>query len=261
MRTRRLLPLRRPDSCHLCDRHLQPGTEAWWDPANRTVTCLRCDAEAPADPFDGVDPALRGTAGGSAQAEHDRRAGGSKRKEQAVEAWQKGADGERRLSALLHREAGRGRLMVLDDRRIPGSSANIDHIAVAASGVYVIDAKNYAGALKRTTEGFGRRRTERLMVNARDRTTLAIAMDRQTGAVRAAIGLLDDPRSVPVIPVLCFVGTDDWGLFDPAFTIGDVHVVRPRALRTLLGRQGPLDGAARNRLARLLSARLTPATP
>lgn len=33
------------------------------------------------------------------------------------------------------------------DRRIPGSRANIDHIAVAATGVWVIDTKNATGAL------------------------------------------------------------------------------------------------------------------
>lgn len=150
--------------------------------------------------------------------------------------------------------------MVLDDRRIPGSSANIDHIAIAHSGLYVIDAKNYSGTVERRTEGFGRRRTEHLIVKGRDRTKLATAMDRQTDAVRAAIGQLDEAGNVPVIPVLCFVGTDNWGLLDPAFTIGDVHVLWPRALRKLLRREGPLDSAARTKLVRLLSTQLRPAS-
>ena len=36
-------------------------------------------------------------------------------------------------------------IAVLHDRRIPGSKANIDHIAITAAGIWVIDAKRYKG--------------------------------------------------------------------------------------------------------------------
>jgi hypothetical protein len=260
MAPRRLLQLRYPASCDLCGSDLPARTQAWWDSASHTATCLPCDLESPADPFAGVDPEMRGIAGGSAQVEHDRRAAKHNHNRRSTEAWQKGADGERHLSALLHKEAGRGQLTVLDDLIIPGSKANIDHIAIAPSGIYVIDAKNYSGTVDRKAEGFGRRRTERLIVKGRDRTKLATAMERQTGAVRAALVQLDPTADFPVMPVLCFVGKDNWGLIDPAFTIGNVHVLWPRALRKLLRRGGSLDGSTRAKLARLLSTQLSPAS-
>jgi len=48
------------------------------------------------------------------------------------------------FAASLDRLAGEG-LYFLHDRRIPPTRANIDHIVIAPTGVYVIDAKNYAG--------------------------------------------------------------------------------------------------------------------
>lgn len=260
MAARRLLRLRYPGSCGLCKCDLEPGTKAWWDSAAASATCVVCDVEKPADPFVGVDPELRGTAGGSAQAEHDRRVARFDGSRANGDSWQKGADGERRLSSVLHKEAGRGRLVVLDDRLIPGTRANIDHIAIAPSGVYVIDAKNYAGKVERRVEGFGRRRVERLFVKGRDRTKLVTGMERQIDAVRAAFDRFDVGPEAPIIPILCFVGIENWGLLDPRFTVADVEVLWPRALRKLFRRQGPLTGTARTKYARLLSTQLSPAS-
>ncbi len=44
---------------------------------------------------------------------------------------------------------------MLHDRRIPGSRANIDHIAIATSGVWVIDAKRYKGKVQVSRPLFG----------------------------------------------------------------------------------------------------------
>jgi hypothetical protein len=61
---------------------------------------------------------------------------------------------------------------VLHDRRVPGSKANIDHLSVGPAGVFVIDAKQYSGALeKRDLRGWFRV-DERLYVAGRDRTKL-----------------------------------------------------------------------------------------
>ena len=131
----RVITLRYPAGCAQCGRRLEPGSEAWWDGAAHTATCLTCKLEAPPDPFCDVDDDLRGTAGGSAQEEADRKnqAGHSQR---STEPWEKGSYGERLLSKYLHEEAGRGQLLILDDRQIPGTKANIDLIAIAPSGVY-----------------------------------------------------------------------------------------------------------------------------
>lgn len=39
------------------------------------------------------------------------------------------------------------------DRRIPPTRANIDHIVIAPTGVYVIDAKNYTGRAQLSIKG------------------------------------------------------------------------------------------------------------
>lgn len=59
-------------------------------------------------------------------------------KRQTTEAWGVGAEGERTVAARLEGVPG---ITVLHDRHIPRSRANIDHIAVGPSGVFVIDAK------------------------------------------------------------------------------------------------------------------------
>lgn len=67
-----------------------------------------------------------------------------------------GGVGEEKLAAALNRRAG-PELRVLHDGRIPGSRANIDHLAVTPTGVYVIDAKRYHGAPGvRFSKPFGR---------------------------------------------------------------------------------------------------------
>lgn len=61
-------------------------------------------------------------------------------------AWNTGADGEETLAAHLAKRCPEA--IVLHDRRIPGGRANIDHLATAPSGVYVIDAKRYRGKIE-----------------------------------------------------------------------------------------------------------------
>jgi hypothetical protein len=53
--------------------------------------------------------------------------------------WRRGAEGEVATAMLLARLPRR--YVVLHDRRIPGSRANIDHLVVGPTGVWVIDTK------------------------------------------------------------------------------------------------------------------------
>jgi hypothetical protein len=255
--TCRLITLRYPACCAQCERPLPPGSEAWWDQAQRTATCLACKLEAPPNPFCDVDDELRGTAGGSAQEEADRkaRAGHSRR---STEAWEKGSDGERRLSDFLHEEVGRGHLLILDDRRVPGTKANIDLVAIAPSGVYVVDAKHYDGKVEVGDTGFGRWRRQHLIVKGRDRTPLVDKMEGQVRAVRAALDSVDGNGDVPVYPVVSFVGAE-WDLFCTSFTVNGVQVMAPRPLRRRMRKEGSIGAERRAQLARLLSIRLLPA--
>jgi hypothetical protein len=61
-----------------------------------------------------------------------------------IREWERVAVGERRLGVRLDSLTGQG-IVVLHDRRVPGSRTNIDHIAVTPTGVRVIDTERYQG--------------------------------------------------------------------------------------------------------------------
>ena len=124
---------------------------------------------------------LSGKAGASARREHDRRkqkreAGVRERHPriggamlalqgapQHESRWAHGAGGEELVAQELAKRCPE--VAVLHDRRIPGSRANIDHIAVAPTGVWVIDTKRYKGKVQVAKPLFGK---PTLKVNGRD---------------------------------------------------------------------------------------------
>lgn len=157
---------------------------------------------------------------------------------QSTRAWSVGAEGERMLSEMLGSMANDS-LRVLHDRRIPRTTANIDHLVVCPSGVFVVDAKRYRNAPPelRVEGGLFRPRVELLYVRGRDRTSLVAGMHKQVGLVRAA--LADQPE-ITVRGVLCFIDAD-WPLIGGSFTVNDVAVVWPKKLKAILTEPGPLN--------------------
>ena len=69
----------------------------------------------------------------------------SKRKHDAL--WQWGAVGEYLVATSLHRALGHN-AVILNDHKVPGRQANIDHLVVAPSGVWVFDAKKRSGLIE-----------------------------------------------------------------------------------------------------------------
>ena len=141
---------------------------------------------------------------------------------------------------------------MLHDRRIPRTRANIDHIAVTRSGIWVIDAKRYKGRPTLKVEGgILRPREEKLLVGRRDYTTLVDGVRKQVGVVRELA------REVPVTGALCFVEAD-WPLIGGSFTTNEVHVLWPKLLtkRLVEANEGPFNPESIS--AELLS-RLAPA--
>ena len=57
-----------------------------------------------------------------------------------VQRWRRGAEGERRTAVVLGGLSAR-RWSVRHDLRIPGSRANIDHVVIGRTGVWVVDSK------------------------------------------------------------------------------------------------------------------------
>jgi hypothetical protein len=61
--------------------------------------------------------------------------------------WLRGSAGERETAAILDR-LPRRRWTVLHDRAIPGSRANVDHLVIGPTGVWVVDSKAYRAPLR-----------------------------------------------------------------------------------------------------------------
>ena len=164
---------------------------------------------------------------------------------QSTRAWSSGADGEQALGGMLERIAG-PELRVLHDRRSPRTKANIDHLVICPSGVFVVDSKRYVNRRPelRVEGGILRPRVELLMVGGRDRTNLVDGVDKQVGLVRAALA---DQPDVPVRGMLCFIDAD-WPLIGGDFMVRDVGVLWPKKLSRLLTAPGPL---APDRIAEL----------
>ncbi len=240
--------LRYAGHCRVCGSALPASSEAIYERASKTVRCVTHDdvndvpAARPA-----IDP---GTPGASARREFERRQ--ARREDrirtkhpklgglilrvsddpQSTRAWDTGAVGEERLGHRLN-ELASATLRVLHDRRIPGSRANIDHIAVTQTGVYVIDAKKYRGRPRLKVEGGPLRpRKERLLVGSRDCTRLVDGVLRQSEVVTGLLG-----AEIPVRAHLCFVEAD-WPLIGGAFSTRKVAVLWPKKLYPLLMADG-----------------------
>ena len=172
-------------------------------------------------------------------------------------AWAKGASGEEQLGSALDALTDKG-VIVLHDRQIPGSRANIDHIAIAASGVWVIDAKRYTGQIEKRDVGGWLRADLRLYVGRRDRTAAVHGLGPQIDAVDSVLAGVD--VAAPIRPVLCFVGSEAaWGTTIRPFVIDGVLVTWGKALRKRITAGGPLSREAVTHVARVLDSHLRPA--
>jgi Nuclease-related domain len=266
----KLMHLRFDGVCRVCGMPLPAKTEAVYERSNKTVRCVS-HVEAPSD-GPGLEAVIEsGTPGASARREFERRKALREQRirdkyprlgglihalndePQSTTAWDKGALGEERLGKRLN-ELASGRLRVLHDRRIPGTRANIDHLAVTPTGVYVIDPKKYAGRPHLRVEGgLLRPRVEKLIVGTRDCTKLVDGVLRQVDVVRRVIG-----EAVPVHGVLCFIESD-WALLAVSFTARGVEVLWPKKLYPKLRADGPIGIETVSELHRTLASALPPA--
>lgn len=154
-------------------------------------------------------------------------------------------------------------MLFLHNRRLGVGQrrGDIDHVAVAPGGVFVIDAKALTAArvAVRTRGGlFGPARQE-LWVSGRDRSTFVAGSVRQQAAVRAALAA-DDPVTgagdAEVAGVLCFLGATIAGWRWRPPRIGGVHLLGPAGTARLLCRPGPLGSEDRRVVWAHLAARL-----
>lgn len=284
----REMKLRYAATCASCGAALPPGTLARWDGAAKVATCSLCSSLEASIAADGVPlnpmPLDRGTAGRSARGQYERRSERERAKKQqkidedeawrqqakterpirgriasaftprptmtaespSTRSWGVGAVGEEKVGAMLELCA---ELVVIHDRRVPGSKANIDHLVVAPTGIFVVDPKRYRGQVHKRDVGSLFRPDVRLFVGRRDCSKQVAGVRWQGARLRAALG--DVYASVPIYMTLCFVDSQ-WGAFTRPFVVDGVWVGWPRALRAHLTNDGPICAAQREEIARTL---------
>jgi Nuclease-related domain len=172
--------------------------------------------------------------------------------------WGKGSRGESRLAAFVEREVGDA-VIPLHDRLIPGTRGNIDHIFVASTGVWVVDAKALKGKVVQREVGPIWRRENEVYVGGRNRTNLSKSVEKQVAAVIAALKPNPEFKGTDVHAALCFLDSE-WSLLDFPFQVGFVWVMYPGALRKRLKKKGSLSREKMERIARRLDLSLPRAT-
>ncbi|MDW3214975.1 MAG: nuclease-related domain-containing protein [Ilumatobacteraceae bacterium] len=64
------------------------------------------------------------------------------RLQREAEKWERGAEGERRIAAVLDRLPTE--YVVFHDLQLPNSKANVDHLVIGPTGIWAVDSKNYS---------------------------------------------------------------------------------------------------------------------
>jgi hypothetical protein len=156
-------------------------------------------------------------------------------------AWRRGARGERRTARRLRRLQRRG-YVVFHDLAMPGSRANIDHLLIGPTGVFVIDSKQYSGRIEQTPDG-------RVWHNH-------YPLDEQLATVRAEAGAVEAILGAPVIPLVCVHGASvQWG----GLVAQSVGIVPAGQLGAALGADAVLSAEQIAVLAGTAQAHLRPA--
>ena len=246
-------PLPYGGTCAGCGGKIERREKGWHDPVASKVMCTKCrppeGALASPSPVPEPDTPSNPVGGSSALRVYERHKDPN---------FRKGATGEYLMDQFLHRTLSDGEV-ILTDRRLPGTDANIDNVVVASSGVWIIDSKKWNGKIKykaSTLTGIDMH----LFVGGEDRTT---EIDKIYRLVIPIAQLVDD-RSVPIHPALVFV-EGDWKLSVTArhllkkpYNHERVWISPPRLLAKLIKEPGPLDEEAVTKVGRLLDSKLKP---
>lgn len=274
----KIIRLRYAGTCG-CGHSLPAGTQAGWDPATRRVVCAECVSVSGVPAQRPPPPAETGQAGASLEAEYRRRRAAQEARLHAAHphlapllravskepttttAFKVGADAERRAAEVIARSCGDDVHLLFNRRLGRGRQrGDIDMIAIAAEGVFVIDVKCRSGAeiAVRCVGGLLAPVRETLLIGGRDRTCLLDSLARQLDAVRSALEDFAGGSDVPVHTALCFVDAR-LPVFG-ALRIGGVPLLTLRGTARMLRKtRGPLDPDLRLRLYAHLENGLPPA--
>jgi Nuclease-related domain len=155
--------------------------------------------------------------------------------------WQRGAQGERQTARLLDRLTRDG-FVVFHDLAVPDSPANVDHLVIGPSGVFVIDSKQWTGSVHQGSDGLAWHNHYRL--------------DRTLETVRWEAQLVGRILGTCAVALLCVHGAHVQG--------GGLHaqgaaIVPAHLLRSALGYERVLSDADVELLATTAWTSLRPA--
>lgn len=102
---------------------------------------------------------------------------------------------EYRVWRILRDQLSAGE-MIFSGRRMPGTAASVDHVVVAPSGVWVIDAKKWKGMSTRAMQA-----DAPAVGHSRATPDIAAHLQRLCADTATVAGIVGDP-SVPVHPVM-----------------------------------------------------------
>jgi hypothetical protein len=241
-------------TCMSCGKQISPGESGWHNYEIHKVRCTICGSPDEVTPEVASEDISKTTTtdpvGGSAALREARR--------QKDANWRKGAIGEYLTDRFLFKNLAQ-KSIILNDRELPGTKANIDHIVVAPSGIWIIDSKYWEGKIAYKPDKLLGMNT-RLFVGGEDRTSKVEAIYDMVIPVAQIIG----DRSVVINPAVVFT----WGnwnlpayfrlLVNKPYKHVGVWITAPRALVKLINRAGPLDPMAIADLGRKLDEALKP---
>jgi hypothetical protein len=156
-------------------------------------------------------------------------------------AWRRGAAGEPQTARLLDR-LHQDSYQVLHDLAMPGSPANLDHLVVGPSGVFVIDSKQWSGQVHQDADGH-------IWHNH-------YQLDRTLATNRWQALTLGDLFGVPVAPLICVHGAHVQG---GGLRAQGVAIVPATLLRSALGYEQLLSEVDVELYAATARMRLRPA--
>jgi Nuclease-related domain len=163
------------------------------------------------------------------------------RPSEQARAWRRGAKGERHTARLLDR-LGRDGYVSFHDLAMPNSPANLDHLVLGPSGVFLIDSKQWTGQVHQSSDGLIWHNHYRL-----DRTLATIGWQAET------LGRL---LGVPVAPLVCVHGAH---IQHGGLRAQGVAIVPATLVRSALGHDQLLSDTDIERFAATARMRLRPA--
>ena len=262
-------------TCRVCGSQLPAKADAIYERATRTVRCISHEVSAPPAPEAGEHPDLAvpevvdpGTAGASARREFERRKIAREERirakhpklgglilaisedPQSTTAWNTGALGEEKLGGGLNSLPG-DTIRLLHDRRMPRTKANIDHLAVTPTGVYVIDAKKYRGrpTSMSTVGSSGLAWSGFSSAHATAPSSWTASSNRSTSHAGSS-------TPTYLSTVSCASSKRTGPLLGGDFTARGVHALWPKKLYPKFQAEGPLTAGAISEIHRTLAQAL-----